>query len=41
VRRGVQWRRPAVVANGGVLSQLYHQGVEIDALVRLEVRCNS
>jgi len=32
---------PAVVANGGVLSQLYHQGVEIDALVRLEVRRNS
>ena len=25
-------------ASNGVLSQLYHQGVEIDALVRLEVR---
>lgn len=30
----------AVTANG-VLSLLYHQGVEIDALVRLEVRCYS
>nr|CAB3484413.1 unnamed protein product [Digitaria exilis] len=26
------------VATNGVLSQLYHQGVEIDALVRLEIR---
>ena len=26
------------VASNGVLSQLYHQGVEIDTLVRLEVR---
>ncbi|RLM73781.1 putative BOI-related E3 ubiquitin-protein ligase 3 [Panicum miliaceum] len=28
-------------AASGVLSQLYHQGVEIDALVRLEVRTRS
>ena len=35
VRQGVHQRQAAA---NGVLSQLYHQGVEIDALVRLEVR---